>query len=262
MERKVEYGLPVDVFAMNKLICGKLFVLLLAAASELSAQTGIRAPQGWSLGLMGGAAAFSDMQRGNIRVLRTTSAGMETRDLARRIGAKTSTAVGGYLSFWPNRNWGLRVHGTYTPTRFETVMRDSEADLAGSMAPDSARLAALNVATADLQVLFRLPTIKNRVMLYGIVGGGAARYQASGEDPVPPEAAEDFDSGNKIRPSGMFGLGAMLPFQNRAFRLHFELTDHITRTPIEAEIPRSGEQEVDVTSSVRFMVGASWSPKH
>jgi hypothetical protein len=69
-----------------------------------------------------------------------------------------------------------------------------------------------------------------------------------------------------------------LPFRNRAFRLHFELTNHLTATPInggeertvqlpQGEIefsPRdepSGEERVAVINAVRFMVGASWSPK-
>jgi hypothetical protein len=139
-------------------------------------------------------------------------------------------------------------------------MRDSEATVIGSASPDSTRFAALDVMTGDLQALFRLPTIKNRVMLYGIVGGGVARYEVRGEEPLPTEAAEDFESGEKVRPGGMFGIGAMLPFRNRAFRLHFELTDHMSGTPIEADVPRSGESEIRLTNSVRFMVGASWSP--
>ena len=213
---------------------------------------------------MGGAAAFSDMQRGNARVFRATSAGMETRALGRRIGAETSTTMGAYLSFWPNRNWGIRVYGTYAPTRFQTIMRETHADLLNP-APDSIRLARLDVTTADLQILFRLPTIKNRVMLYGIAGGGVARYQTRGadEDPIPEEAAADLGGGPRTHPGGVFGLGAMLPFRNRAFRLHFELTDHITETPIGTpEDASDGADPVTLTNSVRFMVGASFSPKH
>lgn len=230
---------------------------------------------------MGGVAAFSDMQRGSVLVLRPTAAGMESRELARRVGAETSTAIGTYVSFWPNRNWGIRLHGTYAPTRFETFMRDSEADFAGmpQSSEGSVRLAGLNIFTADLQALFRLPTIKNRVLLYGIIGGGIARYGVvAGAEPVPEEAEGEFERGHRVRAGGMLGLGAMLPFENRAFRLHFELTNHLAATPIEGGDPQtvqlpegtiefnpqdepSGDERVGVMNAVKFMVGASWSPK-
>ena len=212
---------------------------------------------------MGGAAAFSDMQRSSLTVFRTTSVGLETRDLGRRIGAETSTVMGAYLSYWPSRNWGMRVYGTYAPTRFETIMRGSHASFSPE-APDTGRLAGLDIVTADLQGMFRLPTIKNRVLLYGILGGGLARYEvrSTGEhEPLPEEAESDFGHGPRTHPAGMFGLGAMLPFRNRAFRLHFELSNHIGRTPLDADTS-SGEDAVELTSSVRFMVGATWSPKH
>ena len=215
---------------------------------------------------MGGAAAFSDMQRSSMTVFRTTSAGLETRDLGRRIGAETSTALGAYLSFWPSRNWGLRVYGTYTPTRFETIMRGGHGSF-NPEAPDTGRLAGLDIMTADLQAMFRLPTIKNRVLLYGILGGGLARYEVRSSDeraPLPEEAEGDLGDGPRTHPAGMFGLGAMLPFRNRAYRLHFELSNHIGETPLGGVIDAATtvEDPVEFTSSVRFMVGASWSPKH
>jgi hypothetical protein len=266
-------------YPMKKAAFWVALTLILIPVSRLHSQTGIRPPQGWSLGLMGGAAAFSDMQRGRIRVFRPTDVGMESRELARRVGAETATALGGYLSYWPSRNWGLRLNASYAPTRFETYMRESEADFAGLPPSSDSTLAALNIVTAELQALFRLPTIKNRVLLYGIVGGGVARYDvASGTEPLPAEAEGEFDGGHTVRPGGMFGLGAMLPFRNRAFRLHFELTNHLTGTPINGgeeqtvQLPHgeiefnprdepSGDERVAVINAVRFMVGASWSPK-
>jgi hypothetical protein len=247
--------------------------------TSAAAQTGIRAPQGFSIGVLGGAAAYSDMQRGVVRVTRPTTGGFEERELARRVGAKTSTSLAAYVAYWPSRNWGLRVHGTWSPTRFQTLMKESEAEFAG-MAPssdDEARLAGLSVMTGDLQVLFRLPTIKNRIMPYGILGGGIAAYQVQGPDPVPAEADGEFEGGTKLRPAGIFGVGAMLPLSNRAFRLHFELTDHLTGTPIrggeavqaetpdatfefDPQDPPAGETRVRVTNSVRFMVGLSFTP--
>jgi hypothetical protein len=259
-----------------------IVALALTTPVSAAAQTGIRPPRGFSLGFMGGAAAFSDLQRGSVRVFRPTSVGMEERELARRLSAETSTTLGGYLAYWPSRHWGLRLNGTFSPTRFETLMKESEAEYAGmpQSSEEGARLAGLSIITADIQGMFRLPTIKNRVLLYGIVGGGVARYQVEGaEGTLPEEVQGEFEDGRKIRPAGVFGIGSMLPMRNRALRLHFELTNHLGATPVhggdpqqtttrdaEVEIvPRdepAGERRVSMTSSVRFMVGVSYSPRH
>jgi hypothetical protein len=255
-------------------------LLCLAANAPAAAQTGIRPPQGWSLGISGGAAAFSDMQRGSIRVLRPVGTSVEERELARRVGAETASSLGAYLAFWPSRNWGLRLHASYAPSRFETVMSEADAEYAGMPETNGdERLAGLSIISTDLQALFRLPTVKDRVMLYGILGGGVARYSVNeGNEPVPPEAEGDFERGVKIRPAAVIGLGAMLPFRNRAFRMHFELTNHVGVTPLAGgdrqfrsneqgtvEIdPRnepSGERRVTFTNSVRFMVGVSFSAR-
>lgn len=265
---------------MKKAALLLLPTLLATSLSSARGQTGIRPPQGWSLGLLGGAAAFSDMQRSHLRVVRPTAAGAETREFARRVGAETSTVLTANLSFWPSRNWGLRVSAGWAPTRFETVMRESDAENTGLGAgSEEDRLAGLDIWTGDVEALFRLPTIKNRVLPYGIIGGGVARYEVRrGDGPVPPEAAGEFEQGVKVSPAAVIGVGAMLPFRNRAFRLHFELTNHLAKTPIrggEEEVvasdqgmveidpfdARSTDSRVSLTSSVRFMVGVSWSPR-
>lgn len=229
---------------------------------------------------MGGAAAFTDLQRGTVQATRPTIRGFEQRELARRVSAETSTTLAAYLAYWPSRNWGVRLHATFSPTRFETLMKESEAEFAGlpTSSEEQSRLAGLDIVTTDLQGLFRLPTIKNRVMLYGIVGGGVARYQVKDGGEVPEEAEGEFEGGTELQPSAVFGLGSMLPLKNRALRLHFELTNHLARTPLEGGDPQmvsnpdaevqilprdepAGDQRVRVTSGVRFMFGLSYSPK-
>jgi hypothetical protein len=267
-------------FCLNKASLSTVVLLVWLTPSLVSAQTGIRPPQGWSLGFFGGAAAFSDMQRGSVRVFRPVSTGFETREFARRVGAETSTSVGGYVAFWPSRNWGLRVQGAYAPTRFETFMKESEAEYAGlpQSAEEDGRLASLNISTVDLDVLVRLPTIKNRVMLYGILGGGLARFSVTEGEPVPEEAEGEFEGGVKVRPAAVMGLGAMLPMRNRSLRLHFELTNHMAETPLQGgdrqgtEMPNgiivfdpgdepAGERRVAVMNGVRFIVGVSWAAR-
>lgn len=266
---------------MKKRLCIIASFVVAAVPAIAEAQTGITPPRGWSLGVSAGAAAFSDMQRGSVRVFRPTPTGIEEREMARRVGAETSTSLAGYLAYWPSRNWGMRLHGSYSPSRFETVMQERDAEYAGmpSSSEEGERLAGLSIVSADMQLLFRLPTIKRRVMLYGILGGGAARYAVeSGEEPVPEEAEGDFEGGVRVRPAGVLGLGAMLPMRNRAFRLHFELTNTISGTPLKGGFqqafvdakgeevafdPRdepAGERRVYVMNNVRFMVGASYSP--
>lgn len=249
-------------------------------AVSAAAQTGIRAPRGLNVGVLGGVAAYSDFQRGSVLVSRPTADGIEERELARRVGAKTSTAMSAYISFWPSPNWGLRVQGAWAPTRFETLMKESEAEFAGMprSSDDAARLAGLDVLSADLQVLFRLPTIRNRIMPYGILGGGVTQYRVTGGEPLPEEAEEEFQEGDRVRPAGVFGLGAMLPLSNRAFRMHFELTNHLTSTPVNGGSAQAlettdatilfapaaqppGETRVKLTSTVRFVVGLSYSPR-
>lgn len=236
-----------------------LALLLLSIAAPLAAQTGVRPPQGWSLGVFGGGAAFTDFQRVNVHGIRLSGAGeLEERQIARYIGAETSGAIAATLAFWPSKNWGVRARGLYAPTRFETVFRKSDAAFmnAPQTSEETGELAALAISSLDGQILFRLPTIRGRIMPYGIVGGGAVRYaHRGGNEPVPDEAADDFGAGrSQTRLAGSFGLGAMIGLRPERWGLHFELTDQISRTPVEG----TSNDRIRSTSSVTFMVGASW----
>lgn len=235
--------------------------LLLWAATPAVAQTGIRPPRGLNVGVMGGGAAYSDLQRSGVRLERLTADGLEERSFPRRISVETSTAAGGWLSYWPTRSFGLRLQGTWSPSRFQVLATPSEGTFIGAESetgePD---LAGVEVITGDLQLLFRLPTLRNRVLPYGILGGGVTRYRTrGGEELLPSEAEEFFEDGSSVQPGGVFGLGAMLPLRNRAFRLHFELTDHVARTPIKSGGFVPGESRVRLTNSVQCMVGLSYS---
>src|SRR5690606_26709007 len=71
-----------------------------------------------------GGAAFSDFQRALARPV----AGGTGDELAfrRRVSANTTTTMGGSASWWIGRGWGIRIGGSYTPTRFN-VWSEPEA---------------------------------------------------------------------------------------------------------------------------------------
>lgn len=241
-------------------------------ASEADAQTGVRPPRGWSFGVFAGGSAFTDFQRGTVRATRVGSAGeIEFRDFPRSVGAQTAVIAGGILAYWPNKNWGVRAQASYAPSRFETVIPQSDAQFMGMprSSEDSARLAPLTISMYQAQLLFRLPTIRNRVMPYGIVGGGQTRYTIGSGDPVPEEAVEDFGSGSRNRLAATVGLGAMINMRRKGWGLHFELTNQISQTPIKGASETSEIAEnarlledprrspVGHINTVSFMVGVS-----
>ena len=235
--------------------------LLMAAilgAAPLHAQTGVRPPEGWSIAVFGGGAAFTDFQRSRVAAALVSASGATVhREFSRSIRAETSGALAGSISFWPGKNWGYRARAAYAPTRFETVIPQAEAEFLDQprSSTDSAAFRGVAVSTYDLEVLFRLPTVRHRIMPYGILGAGVAQYGLrKGDEPVPAEA-ESFMSGPQFSPAVTVGLGAMLGLRPQGWALHFELIDQIARTPIRS----TDEDGIDVTSTLTFMVGASWT---
>ncbi|HEX6559961.1 MAG TPA: hypothetical protein VF021_10875 [Longimicrobiales bacterium] len=217
-------------------------------AAPAIAQNGVRSPQGFSIGVAAGGSAFSDFQRSNFQAQRLSASGVEQQEFSRRVGAHTSGSVAGYLAFWPAQNWGLRLYGAYTPSRFEEIISRSAAEFTN--APSADTMAALAVENYQAQALFRLPTIKGRVMPYGIVGGGVMRYTAKNNGVVPAEAATAFSSGRQTKTAASIGAGAMLQMRRRGWGLNFELIDNISRTPMASGPVRN-------PSSVSFTVGLS-----
>lgn len=249
-------------FANGPRMTRLLLLSVLIAASPLQAQSGVRPPNGWSLGVFAGGAAFTDFQRSTVQTATLSKSGQAmAREFPRSVGAETSGALAGTLAYWPGNNWGFRLRGSYMPTRFETIIPQSEAEFLNQprSSADGEAFRAINITAYDGQVLFRLPTIRHRVMPYGIVGGGVVRYSLrSGSEPVPDEARTDFEAGAPTRPAVTVGLGAMLGLQRPGWGLHFELMDQMARTPVRG----TSDDSVNMTSSLTFMVGASWTSGH
>lgn len=240
------------------LMRSSLVLAALLAAAPLHAQSGVQPPQGWSLGLFIGGSAFTDFQRSNVRSVGMTPSGRPyDLEYVRRIGAATSGTVAGTLAFWPSRNWGGRARGAYAPSHFETEIpqADAEAMEGPAGAPEATPLAALTISSLEGQLLFRMPTIHNRIMPYGIVGGGVIRYMPGGGGVIPDEAELDFEAGARTRPDATVGLGAMLGLQKKGWGLHFELVDQISRSPVTGGDLEGGR----LMNSVSFTFGASWT---
>jgi hypothetical protein len=233
-----------------------VFATLLVAA-PLSAQNGVPSPQGWSLTVMGGGAAFTDFQRSTVQAVGVSrSGGPEQRDFPRRVSAKTAGSLAAAISYWPTPNWGIRLFGSYAASRFETMIAESDAEFMDvpRSSEETGALAPLSIISYDAQAVFRLPTVRQRLMPYAFLGGGIVRYDiTAGGDPVPDEAHPDFTSGGQTRPAARLGIGARLPFRRAGWGLSFELNDQIAGTPI----PRGGDQSVRVTHALGFMVGVN-----
>lgn len=216
---------------------------------------------GFTVGLAAGGAAFSAFQRGQ------ATAGFTEFD--RRLSAQTTVAASGNVTYWMTRRWGLRAHGSFSPSRFVL----NEAEQASGRVSAEASFARLSIFMADVDLLFRVPVLWGRVAPYALVGAGAVEYRAdpATTEPIPAEAARSFRSGSRRRFAGVFGVGARVPLDQHAFHLTFELTNHLTRSPVDVPVegmtadgvfldPDGWGNEDDgagLTSNVRLMLGVA-----
>ncbi len=240
-----------------------LVLILLASAprpsaAQLSADYLFR-PGVISLTVMGGGVAFSDFRR--------ESEWIDTdQAFERRISASTSVLAAGAVTYWLGRRWGVRLHASYAPSRFEVRSAESYTMVEEQREQGEPSLSRLDVWMYDADVLFRLPLSVGRVQPYGLVGAGGVEYQlrTSDGEVVPEEVDLAFSGGRKRRFAGVVGVGALVPLERHRLLLNFELTNHVTRTPLYEDAlpdlaldPESEHRidEVGYTSSVRLMLG-------
>lgn len=233
-----------------------VFLWLILVVAPVRAQSTIQPPQGWSVAIFGGGSAYTDFHRGTVQtVSESPTGGLQETEFARRVGAKTAGAFAGAIAYWPSHTWGLRLFASYSPSRFEAVVpQEAIALVATRQASEPGPLAALAITSYEAQGVIRLPTIRKRLMPYGLVGLGVVRYAAEG-GPLPDEARPDFAAGSRVKPAVRFGIGVRLPMRPAGLGLNFELTDQIAGTPMRTD----GGRTVSVTNAVSFMVGASWT---
>jgi hypothetical protein len=250
--RGIARGIPLAKVPDMKLLVAVMAIIF---ATPVYGQNGVHPPQGWSLGVAAGGAAFTDFQRSELVATRVSAAGtVEQRDFPTRIGAETTGTLSAFLSYWPNGSWGLRAYGTYSPSHFQTVMTRSAAEFTGGsrLAGDSTGFAALRITSYQLQAVFRLPIIHGKVMPYGIVGGGENTYVVpNGNAPVPELAQNELATGTRHQAAGSVGLGTMLQTRRPGWALHFELLDRFSHTPVT-------DGPVRMLNAVTFTLGLSW----
>jgi hypothetical protein len=227
------------------------------------------------LTLQAGGAAFTDFQRATVHA---SSADMQPSQFQRRVGARTTASFGGWAALWLSNEWGVRVGASYAPSSF-AVRNDPSAqrfldERATGSAGTPTDYAGLRVLHADASVLFRFPVKLGRLAPYGLAGGGIVRYWQAGGGEVPPEAGNRFTDGWHA-PAAVVGLGTAIALQKGDLMLVFELTDHISRTPLndvgagewfevsgvrlqlEPDATRADTDGVGITNTVRLAVGLS-----
>lgn len=227
------------------------------------------------LTVLAGGVAFTDFQRATVRA---TMADMQPSEFQRRVGARTTASIGGWMALWLSDAWGIRAGASYAPSSFAvrnepSAQRalDDRADAPGAPAD----YAGLGVLHADVSILFRFPISLGRLVPYGLAGGGIVRYWRSGAGELPPEARDRFSRGAWSGAAGVVGVGTAIALQKGDLMLIFELTDHISRTPLddagagewfevsgvrlqlEPDDTRVDTDGVGMTNSVRLLVGLS-----
>lgn len=249
-----------------------LAVLPLRAAAQVSAEPWFRAGT-WMMTVEVGGAAFSDFERSQARPVASE---LELGDFSRRVSARTAVSLGGWISYWIGNGWGLRAGASWVPSSF-TVWHDETArrvlDAGGLLGEEEPSYRSLDVLMADASLVFRFPHSFGRVVPYGIAGAGLVRYRPSGADPIPPEAREDFQAQGRQTAAAMFGIGAAIPLQRNNLLMTFQLTNHLSRTPlgdhaagetfelggvlmqIQPDGELRGDDDVGLTSHVRLALG-------
>ena len=191
------------------------------------------------VGAVFGAAAFSDFQRSTARPLSG-----EVADFERRVSASTASTMGGWVAVWLNERVGVRAGAAYAPSAF-TVRNDELAPgISGRVSDVEQNYAGLRVLLADATMLVRFPVSFGRVLPYGLAGAGIVRYWSATDGELPAEAQSRFAGGSWTGAAGVLGLGATVPLEKRDLLLVFELTDHISRTPLPS---RTTAESIDMS---------------
>jgi hypothetical protein len=241
------------------------------AAAQVTGDTLFHAGT-WMLTVEVGGAAFSDFDRTQARPV---GGDIELGDFSRRVSARTAGSLGAWVSYWVADSWGVRAGMAYVPSSF-TVWNDESARRAldlSTPADDDPGYASLDIWMAHAAAVFRFPHPFGRVRPYGIAGGGLIRYHVSDDGAMPPEARGRFAGGDGQAGAAMFGIGAAIPLQRGNLLMSFELTNHLSRTPLgdlsagetfelggvvmqnEPDSGMSGEDDVGLTSHVRVAFG-------
>jgi hypothetical protein len=249
-------------------LCLVLLLPRAVTAQAVSAEQWFRGGT-WMLTAEAGGAAFTDFQR---TVARPVAGTAGVPDFRRRVSAGTTVTFGASSTYWLVDGWGVRAAAAYTPTRF-SVWNEQQGQRAlddiDEERPTYARLGSWSASAAGV---FRLPLSLGRVVPYGILGGGVVQHRVTDREELPPEARERFAGGEWVGAAAVFGAGSVIPLQRNNLLLTFELTNYLTRTPLNDEglgtwfelagvplqlepDPARGRDGIGLTSNLRLTLG-------
>lgn len=214
------------------------------AAAQVSAEPWLR-PGTLNLTAEIGGAAFSDFHRARARPVVPIA---DMHDFQRRVSARTSITVGATATYWVGTGWGVRLGGAFVPTRFSVWNEETaELRLAPTSLDEEPMHASLGVWLGNAAITFRFPRSFGRVVPFGVVGAGAVHYSLRDDNNLPEEARTQFDGGSRTMPAALLGIGATLPLEREGLLLNFELTNHLSRSPLDSA---RGSEPFDISGVV------------
>ncbi len=177
-----------------------------------------------------GGAAFTGLQGVWVEPSeRTDGSGRYAGSMA----ARAAGVFGGSVAWWP-RDWGVRVGGSYIPTRLEVRMSPEARQALGNTRVLDPGLDRFDAWTAEAAALVRLPLEVGQLYPYALVSLGAMGFRVASADSV---TSDDW----RVGPAAGIGVGAIVPLTGSRLGLSFELTDRLSRTPIPASAGASSD---------------------
>ena len=154
------------------------------------------------------------------------------------------------MVWWPAERFGVRLHGSFLPSRFDVRSERDESALAvGTGSQAAAAWRGVHVRIADVSLLVRPPFTFGRLAPYAVIGGGVVSYRARGQETLPPGLDAALDNGSRHVGSAVIGAGAVVPLERERLLLSFALTNHITRPLVDSD---DGPSRI---SHVRLLAG-------
>lgn len=245
---------------IGRAVIGVVFAIAAAPcaiAAQVSAEPWLR-PGTLNLAVEIGGAAFSDFHSARARPVVPIT---DMHDFQRRVSARTSITLGATGTYWVGAGWGVRLAGAFVPTRF-SVWNEESAELRLDPFPldEDPMYASLGVWLGSGAVTFRFPRSFGRVVPYGMVGAGVVHYSLRDDSALPAEARTQFDGGARTMPAALLGVGATVPLQREGMLLNFELTNHLSRSPIDSS--RHGDPFIISGVPIELAPGSDTSGLH
>lgn len=250
----------------------------LAATTPAAAQAPGRGA--FTVSVYSGGAAFTGFQGLWIEP-REPNRMPEESALRGDLSGAAAAAFGVSGTYWFG-DWGIRSQLGYAASSLEVRMDEEAEALIGEHERNGSlsEFHDLGVYVADLGVAFRLPIALGPVLPYASASIGAVSYEISSAGPDHTELLGNLAAGRRIKPAVGFAAGAFVPLQMNDFALFFELSNHVTPTPVAEGSPEDGlrsrtlearlvgrdapqdadaPSRVGMTSNVRFVAGFAFS---